>query len=236
MMSHNLLLIILILSLLYSCGTKKRIGNKQEPLDKESSVYILNENDTIPKDATHIGKIKVEHGLYWINCDFQIVVELAKKRARKLGGNIAKITRYKPYEFYESSCYKLKADVFKTNNHQKNINNTFSVKRKNYAVLNFYRYHAKFSPLECNIYLGDSLIAHIKENFKKSIKIKKEGKYILKTDNGIEEIPININLGKSYYIKASPKGRFFNRSILTIQLMENEQGKKEYDLFVNNDW
>lgn len=97
-----------------------------------------------------------------------------------------------------------------------------------FALLHIYRYGFYGALISYNLHLDDSAICRVTNNFKKTIKIRKEGMHTLwaKTESK-EELPINIQLGNSYFIRCSVgMGAFVGRPIL--ELVDNQTGRHEF--------
>jgi hypothetical protein len=99
-----------------------------------------------------------------------------------------------------------------------------------YAVLYFYRSYINplFAPIKkVKIYLNDSLIYQLKANMMFSIKILKEGKYIIAIDKkGDSDIPLTIKKGNEYFFKCDVvMGLWFGKP--TLVAVSVDQGKRE---------
>jgi hypothetical protein len=102
-----------------------------------------------------------------------------------------------------------------------------------YAVLNIFADYSSKSDINYDLYLGDSLICKIKNSFKSSIAIKKEGSFSIwaKNENRSETL-IALKFGQTYYIKCS----VIDDSLKTdpkIEIVEPNIGIQEFDLFKN---
>jgi hypothetical protein len=62
------------------------------PLPEDSAVLVLDANKALPDGCREIGKIKADAG--GAECHYSTVIANAKDQARKMGGNVIKITRY----------------------------------------------------------------------------------------------------------------------------------------------
>lgn len=100
-----------------------------------------------------------------------------------------------------------------------------------YAVLYVYRYGGYGSAVSYDLYLGDSVICRVSNNFKKEIHLKKDGMNSLwaQTESK-KEIPINMKYGHQYYLRCGIEtGVFVGRP--TFELVDYQTGKAEYDAF-----
>ncbi len=205
---------------------------------QDQKIIILNINQKAPIDSEILKKVKLSYGLLYRNCDYNSIINKLKSEAKRIGGNMIKITESKPLEnilVFDESCYKIKADILKVKDLSKYklMNYKGEQSKNNFALLCIYRHISRSgSLLQYNLFLGDSLIAGVKSNFKKSIKINREGFYKLRTEKDSIGIPINISLGKNYYIKCSLKGKLVGSAKLSIKLMNEDKGKMEFDSFI----
>ena len=84
-----------------------------------------------------------------------------------------------------------------------------------------------------DLYLGDSIICRVSNNFCESIKIDKRGMNTLwaKTESK-EEVPINIEFGKVYYVRCSiGVGVLVGRP--RIEIVDSANGKREFETIQN---
>ena len=130
-----------------------------------------------------------------------------------------------------SSCHRITAKILKV----KDIEN-FAQKEEelldvDYAILNVYRYGGYGAAVNFDLYLGDSVICRVINNFKTTLYIKKDGRNTLwaKTE-AKSEVPINVKMGKTYYLRCSiGMGAFVGRP--QLELVDNKTGKIEFESF-----
>jgi hypothetical protein len=200
-------------------------------LDQKVFVFALNEE--IPTNSENLGSVKVTDNGFSIKCGFSEVIEKAKIEARKVGGNGIKIVDHTPPSAMGSSCHKIKAIILRIDdtedlqfNEEPKINPDID-----YAIINVYRYGGMGSLISYDLLLGDSVLCRVRNNFKKEIHVKKDGRNTLwaRTESKAE-VPINIEIGKTYYLKcAVTTGIMVGRP--KLQLLDNEYGKIEYESF-----
>ena len=79
-----------------------------------------------------------------------------------------------------------------------------------------------------DLHLGDTVICRVDNSWKKTLRIKKEGYYILWAHTEMkEEVPIKVAYGKEYYIRCSVTlGALVGRP--KIEITDNAIGKAEY--------
>ena len=97
-----------------------------------------------------------------------------------------------------------------------------------YASLYFYRPYIPIMKASVNkvyIYINDSLVYKLKANTIISMKVWKQGKYIIAVDKkGETDIPVTIKFGKEYFFECEPKkGLVFGSP--TIDLVTPAAGK-----------
>lgn len=82
-----------------------------------------------------------------------------------------------------------------------------------------------------NLYLGDTVICKVRNNFKTTVHIKKDGLNTLwaKTESK-SEVPIDIEFGKTYYLRCEvTMGALVGRP--KLELVDNKTGKLEFESF-----
>lgn len=228
-------IIFLILSIIFcSCTPKisKTIFSKENK-NLESKITLLTLHDQIPQNAKILGKIKLGYNPISKSCDYKKMILNLKKEAKKMGGNVIKITNHIPYNtiFSKSTCHKITASIL----HLSDLKQLKTKKRKTSfkgkALLKIYRFKSK-SIIKYDLFFGDSLIVKgLEDNFKKIIPLKKEGKYIIRTSPKSEQnISLNIKFGKEYYLKCGEQIKLFSVKPL-ISLMQKKEGKQEFQWF-----
>ncbi|MFA6922995.1 MAG: hypothetical protein WC223_01965 [Bacteroidales bacterium] len=225
---------LLIFSII-ACSPKVTTNiNKQYPaLDYTKEVIVIGLSETAPPSAVEIGTIKIGDSGFSTNCGWDKVIEEAKTEARKAGGNAIKIIEHIPPKAMGSSCHRITAKILK-------IENTEEIKATqekdkiitdstwNYAKLFVFRYGGVGAFIGYDLYIGDSLLCRVTNKSKKEIKIYKKGLNTIwaKTESK-EELPINIEFGKEYYLKCSVvMGIMVGRP--KLQLVEPGEGKAAF--------
>ncbi len=111
--------ITVIVSLLFtSCLPSRQVAVKQKmpPLSKNENVIVLDKQASLPGNAVFVGVVKIGDSGFSTNCGWNTVINYAIVEARKMGGNVIKITEHKPPHAFGSSCHRIKADIFKVVN------------------------------------------------------------------------------------------------------------------------
>lgn len=117
---RQILFLILLGLCIYSCKSAmniKQISLKNElpSLNENSSVVEFGIDTQIPDSIkrVEIGAYKIRDGGMTVNCSYETVLNLAKAKARSVGGNVVKITEHKLPSPMWSSCHQLDFVVYK---------------------------------------------------------------------------------------------------------------------------
>ncbi len=102
-----------------------------------------------------------------------------------------------------------------------------------YALLHIYRFGGAGALVGYDIHLGDEVICRAKNKWKTTIEIRKYGhNMIWATTESKIELPINIEMGREYYVRCGIKmGIAVGRP--TLDLVDNTTGKFEFDSIVS---
>lgn len=233
-MKNYILGSVLITFFLFSCGPRvvTNLAHRYETLDYKAKVVILDLDEAIPSEAEELGEIKLGDTGFSIKCSYDVVIERLKFEARKVGGNALKITAHKSPSL-ASSCHRITAKILRISNvdtYENDEQEPF-IEGADYAVLNVYRYPGFGSLIGYNLYLNDSIICRVKNNFKRTIQIKESGQDTIwaKTESK-KSIPITIEKGKSYFLRCGIEMGFFVGKP-TLELVDYKTGKKEFKSF-----
>ena len=107
--------------LLSSCSSTMKINgttlNSLQPLKNSQSVVIIEENETIDADNNKIklGEFQINDGGLSLDCSYDRVKEIAKNKARSIGGNSVKIIEHKLPSAW-STCHRIKFEIYKLDN------------------------------------------------------------------------------------------------------------------------
>lgn len=213
--------------ILNSCAPKvsTTISKSYPALDYREDVKVFGIQDSEPANAEELGIVKIGDAGFTKDCGLDVVLEKAKAEARKVGGNAIKIIEHNPPGF-GSSCHRITAKILKVE-HFDSLPIDSSLINADYALLHVYRFSGPGALVNYDLYLGDSIICRVSNNFKKTIKIRKDGLNTIwaKTEAKVE-IPINIKFGKEYYIRCGiTMGIVVGRP--SIELVDNQIGRME---------
>ncbi len=223
---------IAIVLLFSACSPKvaTTITQTEKPLDYTEEVAVIPLSEAIPDGSRELGEIKIGDTGFSTNCSWEVVIEKAKEEARKAGGNAIKITEHKPPSVFGSSCHRITATIIKTD-HPEDLK--FAVEEPisdaDYATLNIYRYGGTGALVSYDLHLGDSTICRVKSKSKTSIQIKTEGlNTIWAKTEAKAELPIDIEMGKTYFIRCGIKMGFFVGQP-SLELVDYKTGITEFE-------
>lgn len=229
-------LILCLLGILLTSGAPKikmQLTKEYPPLDYREEVKISSLNDKTPILGEELAILSVGDNGFTTKCNFEEMIEYAKVEARKIGGNTIKIIEHKNPDFV-STCHRIIVKIYKLNSinilepKPKVIDSVTT--KKDYALVHIYRTGSIGFLVGYDLHLGDSVICRVETNWRKTIRIKKDGYNTLwaRTETKAET-PINIKLGEEYYIRCGiSMGAFVGRP--SLELVNNDIGKLEYSL------
>jgi len=229
------LLIISTMILLSSCNPKisTSISRSYPPLDYKQEVVVIGLDQSEPDNSEILGQLKIGDTGFSTKCGYDIVIDKAKLEARKAGGNAIKIIEHTPPSAMGSTCHRITAKILKVENIE---NYTPKVEEEvlldvDYAILNVYRYSGAGALVSYDLYLGDSVICRVKNNFKTTIHIKKDGLNSLwARTEAKSEVPIDVKMGKTYYLRCGiTMGAFVGHP--KLELIDSKTGKSEFESF-----
>ena len=231
----HLLITLAALIFFGSCNPKitTSLSKSYAPLDYREEVVVIGLNQPEPDDAETLGQVKIGDTGFSTNCDYNVVIDKAKLEARKAGGNAIKITEHKPPTAMGSFCHRITANILKV----KDIEVYLSEEEEevlldiDYAILNVYRYSGAGAIVSYDLFLGDSVICRVQNNYKTTLHITKDGLNTLwaRTESK-DEIPIDIKIGQTYYLRCGiAMGAFVGRP--KLELIDKKTGKAEFESF-----
>lgn len=232
--SQNLFLIAMIF-FLNSCSPKisTTVSKKYPALDYKQDVLVIGLNQPAPDGTEILGQVKIGDKGFTTNCSYETVIDKAKMEARKVGGNAIKIIEHRPPSALGSSCHRITARVLRISGIENYVAEDVEeiLPDVDYAILNVYRYGGTGALISYDLKLGDSVICRVRNNFKTTLHIKKEGFNTLwaKTETK-SEVPIDLKYGKTYYIRCGmTMGALVGRP--KLELTDHKTGKAEFESF-----
>ncbi|ESU25299.1 hypothetical protein FLJC2902T_31070 [Flavobacterium limnosediminis JC2902] len=236
------ILFITTVILFTSCATSisTKLANKSyQKLTNDIPVIVLDKNEELPSDSEFIGEVKIGDSGFSTDCGYNKVISDVTNVAKNSGANVVKITEIKKPSTLGSTCYRIKAKIYRNLNTEslsklaenRNAKNKSRLpENSDYAIVHFYR-----PSLGTGGLLGfkiknanDSIIGRLRNGEKFIYKTKEFGEQsfygALETK---EEVKINIEKGKEYFVRcAVTMGVAFGRP--EIDLIENHIGIEEY--------
>ncbi len=110
-------LVLASILLLSSCSPKIAvvISNAKTPLKPQERIDVYKVKDSVPEKAHYIGDFRILDTGFTTNCGYSIVIGEAKAEARKVGGNLIKLTKHKEPSIFGSSCHQLEGGFYLLN-------------------------------------------------------------------------------------------------------------------------
>ncbi|NDP28506.1 MAG: hypothetical protein GZ087_13935 [Flavobacterium sp.] len=236
-------LLLLFLITLSSCSTSisTKLANKNyQKLEENNQIFVLEKDEILPTNSEFIGDINIGDSGFTTDCGYNKVIADATSSARNAGANIIQITEVKKPSVLGSTCYRIKAKIYRnldtesllSISEKRNLKNKSRLSEdSDYALIHFYRPNSGAGSM-----LGykikdknDSIVGRLRNGEKFIYKTKKFGiQNFYGTLETKEEVTINIEKGKEYFVRCSVNmGVALGRP--EISLTENYVGMKEYD-------
>jgi hypothetical protein len=185
--------------------------NSLPPLAEDAAVLVVDVNKALPDGCRPIGNIKADAG--GAECHYSTVIRNARSQARKMGGNIVKITRYW-IPGYGNPCYRISADVYYSANADRLVAADEAGKdslhrakfgdHPNFAILYAYRPSGSGMIIGYDLHLGDSVICRMKNNSKYEIRLYKEGPTTLWAETEARaSLPLTVKFGEEYFLQCT---------------------------------
>ena len=234
---NNLTKLLLTVSILgvASCSPKvvTQMSKSYEPLNYQEAVVVLSSEQAAPPEAELLGELKIGDTGFSTKCDYEEVIVAAKEAARKAGGNVVKITEHK-LPGLASSCHRIKANILRVADTDQLLaaaSKEEITPEVDYAILHVYRYSGVGPLIGYDLYLGDSVLCRVKNNFKTTMHLHSTGRHTLwaKTETK-SEVPVDLKPGHHYYLKCALKmGALVGRPAL--ELVDDRNGKASFESF-----
>ncbi|MCW3465955.1 DUF2846 domain-containing protein [Chitinophaga nivalis] len=197
-------------------------------LSDTANIFFINRNGWLPAGARKIKDLKITDGGFKINCDYESIIEEAREKAIKAGGNIIVIKELKFPDMF-STCYRLFGEIYyyldtvamfaEKNKAHDSVMRTLLPDTAAYALLYVYRSRSSLgAAIPYNVMLDDSVICRIKRNSAHVIKVTKTGhvKISARTE-ALEEIFMKILPGKAYFLQCDiGMGVFIGRPLISL--------------------
>ncbi|HNW51040.1 MAG TPA: hypothetical protein PKH79_08160 [Prolixibacteraceae bacterium] len=232
--TKQLIFLLIICSfIINSCSPKvsTSFSKKYPAIDYREEVRVFDLQDPIPSNPEELGVVKIGDTGFTTNCGYTEVIEKAKTEARSVGGNALKITKHTLPSVWGSSCHQITATILKVDHFDQIPASEVvdsSLIHANYALLHIYRPTGAGALVSYDLHLGDTVICRVNNNWKKTLKIRKDGLNTLWARTEVkDEIPIEIKFGNEYYIRCGiTMGAFVGHP--QLELVDKPSGKAEF--------
>ncbi len=231
---HGSIIISLLLTFV-SCSPKisTSLTKSYPALDYQQEVAVIGLDQAEPNGSEVLGQVRIGDSGFSTNCGYEVALDKAKLEARKAGGNAIKIIEHQLPSAFGSSCHRITVKILKVDNIEQLLAKEEEpfLSDADYAVINVYRYSGVGPIISYDINLGDSVICRVKNNYKTSVRVKKDGLNTLwaKTESK-SEVPVDIKIGHEYYLRCSVvMGAFIGRP--KLELVDWKTGKTEFESF-----
>jgi hypothetical protein len=215
-----------------------KINKSYAPLDYKEDVKVIGLLEPIPGNSEDLGTVRVGNSGFTSDCGYDLVLNDAKLEARKVGGNAIKILDNVPPSAMGNKCYEIAAKILKVadfNTPPVMTKEDSILAKADYALLHIYRPSGPGFLIGYDVHLGDSVICRAKNHWSKTLKIKKDGmNTIWSRTEAKEELPVNIKIGKEYYIRCTITPGFMVGHPKLV-LVSSELGKEEYSAIGSSD-
>ena len=236
----SLAAILALMSCLSGCSPKisqTLNGPALTALAPDAPVLVVGDLEPAPVGCAVLGTLRVGDSGVTINCGFDRMVAEAKSQARKLGGNILKITEIIEPNM-SSTCYRISAEVMFTPD-LKAVEATQQRLREQadksrlpagtpYALLYAYR-PAGFgaSAVSYDLHLDDSVVYHVRYDSRTVIRLK-PGAVTLWTKANAPRLTLQVEPGKEYFLRCGfAPGAFTPQPWTTF--VGTQLGRHEYE-------
>ena len=241
MKTLSLLLVLCIA--LSSCSPKIKsnlVTNNAQPLDSNTEVLIIKQQETIPEKSVLVGDLKIGDTGFSTDCGYTKVVEDAKETARKSGANLIFLTEVKEPNF-GSSCYRIKAKMYRNLDAEVladlskkafEANKSRLPADADYAVIYFYRPKSSYGSLigyKVKLDEEGEIIGRVRNGEKFEYKTQDFGKHTFwgETESKTSVI-LDVKPGQEYFVRCGiTMGVAVGKP--EMYLIENETGIKEYE-------
>ncbi len=254
MLKHitQILLAWLVFVLLNSFSKIHSPRSFSNPVGDSDEVFVVKEFQDFPDSGCVFkGNLKIGETTKPEECGYKNTIEKAKKKARKAGGNIVRITSLKePND--GNACFRLKADIYYSEDPKAVIAKMVSVQdsitkskfpeNPQYALLYLYNKNAAFgdSFMDLDIYDENTKIATVRNSSKYAIKLYEEGeRKIWFNSEKSDSVKIDVKFGQEYFMEfglSSRVGTGLMYGTVGTTLMQSsilrfrykERGRKEF--------
>ena len=241
-MKKTIILCVLGVLMLQSCSPKIKANLSTEthqPLDSETDILIVKQNEKIPENSIFIGDLKIGDSGFSTDCGYTKVMEDAKNNAKNSGANLVHLIEVKKPNL-GTTCYRIKAKLYRNLNQQSlaslSEKRTFENKSRlpadaDYAVIYFYRPKSSVGALiGFKIRMDESdIIGRVRNGEKFSYQIKDFGPHeFWGLTESRSSVIINVKKGEEYFVRCGlTMGIAVGKP--EIYSVDNDLGISEYE-------
>ena len=226
----------------FSCAPKIRTtvsNSTYKKLDSQTEVIVINES-VVPENSKYIGDLKIGDSGFTTDCGYEKIMNDAKAEAKSLGGNIIQVVEIKEPKKWGSTCYRLKAKIFRNLNSELLQPYVESRLRKNRSTLpeesdiaKVYFYRPKMitgALLGYKVRMdNDSVVCRVRNGEKCEVNITDFGKHKFWAKiESRDSIIIDVQRGQEYFVRCS-----VGLGVLVgkpdFSLVENHIARKEFE-------
>jgi len=224
---------LIIGSLLCSCVSSNSLNPLKENLDP-SEIQIYTKDEVMPLNVSKIGSVKVGYptflGLIYVidhryKSYYEVMREL-QSRAALMGGNMIVLQNNQDFLLGRTEYHYVRGDVFFMN---ESLKKNAKFIPDNEVLLHIYSY-SEYIPRK-GLYVNDSLVMKLRNNFKKTVRLKKTKILSLEFEDK-ERLQIKLDSFPENEVYIRCFGRLKNNYKPLFQLMPFEQGKLEYESYL----
>ncbi|MBU2568337.1 MAG: hypothetical protein KJ967_06160 [Elusimicrobia bacterium] len=106
---------IVIVIILQGCAPALRMDllKSYPPINYDIPIRVYSIYQPVPQDNEELGIVKIDDTGFSVNCTYKQVVEIAKEKARAVGGNAIHIIQIKEPDGWSSTCYRITARILR---------------------------------------------------------------------------------------------------------------------------
>jgi hypothetical protein len=226
-------LLMCSLLVLTSCAPNvtTSIIKKYPSTNYQENIRVLGLAENIPDNTEILGKVRIGDSGFSVNCGFDVVINLAKAEARRIGGNAIKITYHARPDII-STCHRIEANILKIPGIETFIDEEpedNALTGANYAILHVYRNDGETPLFSYDLHLDNREIGSVSNVWRESIKITKEGNHVIWAKTKVrEELTINFQFGKVYYVRCGVSAGFY-AGHPRLERVDNKTGQLEFE-------
>lgn len=211
------------------------IDGSRKPLDNTAEVAVLDIKQPMPDSSKLLATLRYTEDISNPSHSYKQLIQTAQQEARKVGGNLIKVT-----DLQVTGAYVLCVSVF----HRDNINDIdsrllaiqdslhrqkFGAGKPTYAILYAYRLNSGAGALiGYNVAVNDKVVGRAQNNSCFEVKLYQEGPTnIVAQNESAAVLTIDVKFGEEYYLNcAVTEGIVIGEPVLRI--VPNWQGNIEY--------